>query len=127
MESLDILAHWLGWADMAAALLLVFGAGLPTKLGRAPRGMVRFLFYGVGFVCCRYDLQPRLCDRLREMGYTFVGTGPWRLALALPGKVRRIQRGHKAERRAGTSGTAHKSSNTGTNTQPPRKSIYERG
>lgn len=106
MEHLDILAHWLGWADMLAASVLVVGAGLPNKLGRAPRGMVRCLFYGVGIVCCRYDLQPRLCDRLGQMGYRFVGSGPWRLALALPGQVRRIPRGHEPGRGARNGGVA---------------------
>ncbi|QHJ00591.1 hypothetical protein GT347_22980 [Xylophilus rhododendri] len=90
MDHLDILAHWLGWADMTAAVVLVLGAGLPRRPGRAPRGMVRLLFYGAGVVLCRYDLQPRLCHRLAEMGYIFYGRGPLRVALALPGKVRRL-------------------------------------
>jgi len=101
MEHLDILAHWLGWADMAVAVLLVGGAGLPTRIGRAPRGMVRFLFYGIGVVYCRYDLQPRLCDRLAAMGYRFVGTGTGRLGIALPGQVRRDRRGTGTGRRTG--------------------------
>ena len=107
MEHLDILAYWLGWADMAAAVLLVLGAGLPTRMGRAPRGMVRFLFYGAGIVYCRYDLQPRLCERLAEMGYRFVGNGASRLAIALPGKVRRTAReGRSGRRPAGVHGSA---------------------
>ena len=91
MDALDFLAHWLGWADMVAAVLLVIGVGLPTRLGHAPRGMIRFLFYGVGLVVCRYELQPKLCDRLQAMGYRFYGEGAWRLALALPGQIKRSQ------------------------------------
>ena len=92
MEALQTLAYWLGWVDIVAALVLVVGAGMPSRMGRAPRGMVRLLFYGVGVVACRYDLQPMLCDRLQSMGYRFLGRGPWRLALALPGQVRRTPR-----------------------------------
>jgi len=90
MQYLDILAYWLGWTDILAALVLLVGAGLPARIGQAPRGMVRCLFYGVGLVLCRRDLQPLLCRRLQEIGYRFVGWRQWQLGVALPGKVRRM-------------------------------------
>ena len=96
MQFLDTLAYWLGWTDIVAALILLIGAGLPARMGRAPRGTVRCLFYGVGLVLCRHDLQPLLCQRLQEIGYRFVGWGRWHLGLALPGKVKRVPGGNWA-------------------------------
>ncbi|MCZ2496732.1 hypothetical protein GN316_08185 [Xylophilus sp. Kf1] len=90
LESLDSLAYCLGWIDIASVTVLMIGAGLPARVGRAPRGMVRCLFYGVGLVLCRHDLQPALCSRLQEIGYRFFGLGRWHLGLALPGRVRRV-------------------------------------
>jgi len=108
MQALDTIAYWLGWVDMVAAVMLVIGTGLPTRLGRAPRGMVRILFYGIGVVACRYDLQPALCDRLQAMGYRFYGDGDWRLALALPGQVKRSQ--HRRGPKRGRAGVLTPSS-----------------
>jgi hypothetical protein len=92
MEFLNTLAYCLGWADIVAATVLLVGAGLPARPGHAPRGMTRCLFYKHGFVVCRYDLQPMLCERLRRMGYRFVkiGQGRWRIGLALPGRLRGV-------------------------------------
>ena len=92
MEFFNTVAYCLGWADIVAATLLLVGAGIPARPGRAPRGIFRCLFYKHGFVVCRYDLQPLLCEKLRKLGYRFfsLGDGRWRIGLALPGRLRRV-------------------------------------
>ncbi|WPB55263.1 hypothetical protein [Xylophilus sp. GOD-11R] len=96
MAYLDILAYWLGWADMVALAALSVGAGLPSRPGRAPPGVWRLLFYGVGVVCYRHDLHPAIGLRLHGLGYRNIGWGRWRLGVALP--MRQVRSRDRAAR-----------------------------